>query len=106
MQASVKTSGCISDFKTMLLEHEGKVTTRPVRVITFGSVMAVISATVLIDTLILTFAFLILWSVGGYLAMSLMPFAIFSLLILVPTVWACVRVAMLAFEAETDPANN
>jgi len=90
----------------MLPEHEGTVITRPLRVITFGSVTAAVSATVLIDTLILTFAFLILWSIGGYLAMSLVPFAVFSLLILGPTVWACVKVAMLAFEAETDPANN
>ncbi|WP_299811563.1 hypothetical protein [uncultured Roseibium sp.] len=76
------------------------------RVLTASSLLSVVSATVLIDSLILVFSCLIIWSVGGYLMLSLIPFAILTLTVGLPTVWACVAVAVLAFHAETDPENN
>jgi hypothetical protein len=90
----------------MPTQVDGEATGHPARVISFSSIAGVVSATILIDTLILTFAFLTLWAVGGYLGLSLIPFAILTLFVLLPTVWACVKVAILAFDAETDPANN
>ncbi|POF32102.1 hypothetical protein [Roseibium marinum] len=76
------------------------------RVLTPGSLLSVVSATVLIDSLILVFSCLIIWSVGGYLMLSLVPFGILTLAVALPAVWACVAVAVLAFHAETDPENN
>jgi len=77
-----------------------------VRVITFSSLLGVVSMTVLVDTLILTFAFVSLWALAGYFNLPLLPFAILSLAVLLPTAWACIKVGIMAFDAETDPANN
>ncbi|GAB4521469.1 MAG: hypothetical protein Tsb0019_22890 [Roseibium sp.] len=90
----------------MFSDRANPAATRPERVITIGSLIGIVSATALVDLLILTFAFVALWAVGAYLRMSAVPFAVFSAVILIPTVWACYKVALLAFEAETDPANN
>ncbi|AQQ05672.1 hypothetical protein B0E33_20620 [Roseibium algicola] len=84
-------------------DNEGE---QPKRLITFGTMFGFVSAVVLVDTLLLTFAFLILWALAGYFRLSLVPFTILNALILIPTAWACARVGILAFEAETDPANN
>jgi hypothetical protein len=90
----------------MFSDRTNQTTTPPRRVITLGSLIGIVSATALVDLLILTFAFVALWSVGAYLRMSAVPFAVSAAVILIPTVWACFKVALLAFEAETDPANN
>ncbi|MCX2724960.1 hypothetical protein [Roseibium salinum] len=68
--------------------------------------MQVVSATVLIDTLILVFAGMTVWAVGGYLKLALVPLALLTLAVAVPTMWACVSVAVLAFDAETNPENH
>lgn len=76
------------------------------RVLTFSSLLSVVWATVLIDTLILIIAAATVWAVGGYLRLPLIPFAVLALAGAVATIWACVSVAVLAYDAETDPANN
>ena len=92
--------------ENMLLQIDDQGIGRPARVITFSSVVGFVSITILIDTMILTFAYIFLWAMEGLFKLSLLPFAILSLLVLLPSIWACVKIAILAFDAETDPANN
>lgn len=76
------------------------------RVLTFSSLLSVVAATVLIDSLIITMAAATIWATGGYLHLSLVPFSALVLAGAGLTIWACVSVAFLAFDAETDPLNN
>ncbi|EAV42388.1 hypothetical protein SIAM614_22442 [Stappia aggregata IAM 12614] len=76
------------------------------RVITASSLFSVACATILINTLILVFAFLMVWAIGGYLMLSGPLLLVLVALISGPTAWLCVRVGFIAFEAETNPENN
>jgi len=76
------------------------------RVLTCSSLLSVVWATVLIDTLILTMVSVTVWATGSYLHLSIIPFALLALSSAIATVWACVTVAVLAYDAETAPENN
>ena len=75
-------------------------------VITFASLLAAVSMTVFIDTEMIAFAAAFVWSVGGLFHLPAPVVWALALAIGLPTAWACWRVAVLVFRAETDPANN
>lgn len=100
-QSKVSTSPAAAPMTGEELEKRNRQ-----RVLTFSSLLSVVWATVLIDTLILIIAAATVWAVGGYLRLPLIPFAVLALAGAVATIWACVSVAVLAYNAETDPAHN
>ncbi|MEI2386371.1 hypothetical protein [Breoghania sp. JC706] len=77
-----------------------------VRVLNLKSTLSFVSVTLLVDTIILSTSSFLVWSVGGYFRFSFLLFAILTALVLPPALWACVKVALLAFDAETAPENN
>jgi hypothetical protein len=81
---------------------------RPVRtrVLTFASLFGVVSVTVFVDSQLFAAAGALIWAVGGYFSLSVLPFAVLALAIGLPAIWGCIIVAIMAFDAETDPENN
>jgi len=81
---------------------------RPItgRVITLASIAALLSFTLFIDTEVVAVVAAVVWSVSTVLHLPLAVAAGLAALLAVPAVWACIAVAIMAFDAGTDPANN
>lgn len=81
---------------------------RPItgRVITLASVAALLSFTLFVDTEVIAVVAATVWSVSTMLHLPLALSAVLAALLAVPALWACIAVAIMAFDAGTDPANN
>lgn len=81
---------------------------RPItsRVITIASIAALLSFTLFIDTEVIAVVAAIVWSVSTTLQLPLAIGAVLAALLAVPALWTCIAVAIMAYDAGTDPANN
>jgi hypothetical protein len=76
------------------------------RVITFTSIAGAVSVTLFIASEIIVAAAAAVWSIAGYFHLSQPLVVLLTACIGAPAIWGCWKVAKLAFDAETDPANN
>ncbi|WP_319412466.1 hypothetical protein [uncultured Cohaesibacter sp.] len=73
------------------------------RIYTLTGMISFVSATILIDTLILSTAAILVWAIGSILMLSIAPFLTFATIILVPAFILAVKVGMMVFDVETTP---
>jgi hypothetical protein len=76
------------------------------RIITFISILSVISVALLVDVQVISTAVVAVWSLRGILHLGETMTWVLAALAFVPVVWICIKVAFIAYDAETDPANN
>jgi hypothetical protein len=76
------------------------------RAIGIAAIFAVITVTLFIDTEILAVTAAALWAMSGLFAIPAIFLAVLGVAVSIPALWACIAVAILVFNAETDPANN
>jgi hypothetical protein len=74
--------------------------------ISFAAIVAVIAVTLFIDSEIMAVTAAALWALSGLFSMPAMVLAALGIAASLPALWACFAVAILVFNAETDPANN
>ncbi|QDY99582.1 hypothetical protein FQ775_03885 [Nitratireductor mangrovi] len=78
----------------------------PARVITFASLLGFFSVTVLICGQLAAIEVVTIYSVASLLHLPRLLVMVLAVLVGIPTLWLCWKVAWLAFEAETAPENN
>jgi hypothetical protein len=75
-------------------------------VITLASIAAILSFTLFVDSEVVAIVAATVWSVSKMLHLPFVISAALAALLSVPALWACIAVAIKAYDVETDPANN
>ncbi len=76
------------------------------RVINFWSLLGFVSISVFVATEFLAVAAALVWSVSGILQFDARSTTVLAIMIAVPTLFAVIKISILAYESETDPENN
>jgi hypothetical protein len=76
------------------------------RVISFWSITGAIAVALFVSTELVVAAAAAVWAVSGLLALDGTAMIVFGTLVAIPSLYGIVKIAILAFEAETDPENN
>ncbi|QKV19265.1 hypothetical protein [Oricola thermophila] len=76
------------------------------RIITFQSILGVAGVTIFIVSHIVAVAGLFLWITIGYFRLGPAASVAVSAIAAIPVLLVSAKVALLAYEAETDPENN
>ena len=79
---------------------------RDMRVFDGAILIGIVGPCLFIDTELVAVAIGLVWSVSGYFHLVDAAVSVLALLVGLPVAWLCGLVAILVFNAETDPANN
>ena len=76
------------------------------RVMNFTVLSGIVIITLFYDIELLIVAAAATWSISSLLALPPAASVVFAVLVAIPTLWACIAVAILAWNAETDPERS
>ena len=77
-----------------------------IRVVTITTLLTTLSFSLFFITELIAVAAAIVWAISDILHLPLVVTAAIALMVGWPTVWAAAAVAILVFNAATDPENN
>lgn len=83
-----------------------KIKTPKQRVINAYSICAAVSVAMFIWSELIAVAGSTFWAIAGFFHLTIFTGIGLALLISVPTIYAAIATAILAFDTETDPENN
>jgi hypothetical protein len=76
------------------------------RVITARTIVATVSVAMFILTELIAVAGSAVWAIAGFFHLTVFTGTVLAFLISIPTIYAAIATAILAFDTETDPENN
>ncbi|HSM42445.1 MAG TPA: hypothetical protein VK862_16970 [Afifellaceae bacterium] len=78
----------------------------PVRVMNLAALGGILIVTLFFDSELLIAAAAMVWSLASLLNLPPAVTIAFAALVAIPTLWACVAVAILVYDRETDPGRE
>lgn len=76
------------------------------RVVTAGAIAGILAVTLFLDGELIGVVVAAVWSLSSIFHLPWAFCAILATALAVPALWACIAVAIMVYDAETDPANR